>query len=80
MTVRREIAKPHRETGRGGQGTGSIVFGSACPTTRTGIGARKQGASSPTIPGGSEGRARRPKARHSSGSAIAEEAFMNNGG
>jgi len=29
---------------------------------------------------GSEGRARRPKARRSSGSAIATEAFMNNAG
>ena len=29
---------------------------------------------------GSEGRARRPKARRSSGSAIAAEVFMNNAG
>jgi len=32
------------------------------------------------VRGGSEGRARWPKARRSSGSAIAAEAFMNNGG
>jgi hypothetical protein len=45
------------------------------------------GAQSPENPmrtravrGGSEGRARRPKARRSSGSAIAAEVFMNNAG
>ncbi len=32
------------------------------------------------VRGGSEGRARRPKARRSSGSAIAVEVFMNNAG
>jgi len=32
------------------------------------------------VRGGSEGRARRPKARRSSGSAIAAEALMNNAG
>ena len=32
------------------------------------------------VRGGSEGRARRPKARRSSGSAIAAEVFMNNAG
>ena len=32
------------------------------------------------VRGGSEGRARRPKARRSSGSAIVAEVFMNNAG
>ncbi len=48
---------------------------------------RETGARSPEYPmrthavrGGSEGRARRPKVRRSSGSAIAAEALMNNAG
>jgi hypothetical protein len=48
---------------------------------------RETGARSPEAPmrtcpvrGESEGRARRPKARRSSGSAIAAEVFMNNAG
>jgi len=48
---------------------------------------RETGARSPEDPmrtravrWGSEGRARRPKARRSRGSAIAVEAFMNNAG
>jgi len=48
---------------------------------------RETGARSPEAPrrtravrGGSEGRARRPKARRSSESAIAAEVFMNNAG
>ena len=48
---------------------------------------RETGARSPEAPtrtravrGGSNGRARRPKARRSSGSAVAVEALMNNVG
>ena len=48
---------------------------------------RETGARSPEAPtrtravrGGSDGRARRPKARRSSGSAVAVEALMNNVG
>jgi hypothetical protein len=59
MTVRREIAKPRRET----------VTRSPENLRRTRAGRR-----------GFEGRARRPKARRNSGSAIAAEVFMNNAG
>ena len=59
MTVRREIAKPRRETG-----------------------ARRLEVRRHTraVRRGTEGRARRPQACRSSGSAIAAEVFMNNVG
>jgi hypothetical protein len=50
--------------------------------TRRESGARSREAPMRTraVRGGSEGRARRPKARRSSGSAIAAEALMNHAG
>jgi len=59
MTVRREIAEPHRES--------SARSPEAPMRTRA-------------VRLGSEGQARRPEVRRSSGSAIAAEAFMNNAG
>ena len=59
MTVRREIAKPRRET-----------------SARS----REDPMRTRAVRGGSEGRARWPKARRSSGSAIAAEALMSNVG
>ena len=59
MTVRREIAKPRRETG---------------------VRSREDPMRTRAVRGGSEGRARRPKARRISGSAIAAEVYMNNAG
>jgi hypothetical protein len=59
MTVRREIAEPHGETG---------AWSPEAPMRTRAV---REGA---------EGRTRRPKARRSSGSAIAAEAFMNNAG
>jgi hypothetical protein len=41
---------------------------------------RKDPMRTRAVRGGSEGRARRPEARRSSGSAIAAEALMNNAG
>jgi hypothetical protein len=79
MTVRREIAEPSCETARGDQGTGSAVFGSACPAPRTGTVARKKGASPQQYVDGPRGEAA-GEGCHSSGSAIAAEPFMNNAG
>ena len=59
MTVRREIAKPRRESG----------------ARRPEVLRRTR-----AVRRGTEGRARRPTACRSSGSAIAAEVFMNNVG
>ena len=65
MTVRCEIAEPCRET-------------SAQSPAFDGNRRHKEGRQSPTVRSGYEGRTRWPKARRSSGSAIAVEALMNN--
>ena len=65
MTVRFEIAEPCLET-------------SAFSPASDGNSCDKEGCQSPTVRSGSEGRARRPEARRSSGSATAVEALMNN--
>jgi len=59
MTVRREIAKPRRESG----------------ARRPEVLRRTR-----AVRRGTDGRARRPKAGRSSGSAIAAEALMNHAG
>ena len=50
------------------------------PRRETGARSREDPMRTRAVRGGSEGRARRPKARRSSGSAIAAETFTNNGG
>ena len=50
------------------------------PRCDTGARSREDPMRTRAVRGGSEGRARRPKARHSSGSAIVAEVFMNNAG
>jgi hypothetical protein len=50
------------------------------PRRETGARSREDPMRTRAVRGGSEGRARRPKARRSSGSAIAAEALMNNAG
>jgi hypothetical protein len=50
------------------------------PRLETGARSREGSMRTRAVRRGSEGRARRPKARRSSGSAIAAEAFMNNAG
>ena len=50
------------------------------PHHETGARSREDPMRTRVVRGGSEGRARRPKARRSSGSAIAAEVFMNNAG
>ncbi len=50
------------------------------PRRETGARSREDPTRTRAVRGGSEGRARRPKARRNSGSAIAAEALMNNAG
>jgi len=50
------------------------------PRRETGARSREAPRRTRAVRRGSEGRARRPKACHSSGSTIAAEAFMNNAG
>ena len=50
------------------------------PRCETGARSREDPTRTRAVRGGSEGRARGPKARRSSGSAIAAEVFMNNAG
>ena len=50
------------------------------PRRETGARSREDPMRTREVRGRSEGRARRPKARRSSGSAIAAEVFMNNAG
>jgi len=50
------------------------------PRRETGARSREGLMRTRAVRGGSEGRARRPEARRSSGSAIAAEALMNNAG
>ena len=45
MKVRCERVQTRSETGTRSHGTGSVVFGSACPAPQTGTGAKKKGAS-----------------------------------
>ena len=45
MTVRREIAEPHRETSARSSRDCSDVCGGACPAAQTGTGANKKGDS-----------------------------------
>ena len=47
------------------------------PSRETGARSRESPMRTRVVRGGSEGRARRPEARRSSGSAIAVEVFMN---
>jgi hypothetical protein len=75
MTVRREIAQSRARPARGGQRTGSVVFGNASPVApQTGTGAKKKGASPQQYVEGASG----GQARRSSESAIAAEVLMNN--
>ena len=50
------------------------------PRRETGVRSREDSMRTRAVRCGFEGRARWPKARRSSGSAIAAEAFMNNAG
>ena len=50
------------------------------PRCETGARSREDPMHTRAVCGGSEGRARRPKASRSSGSAIAAEVLMNNAG
>ena len=50
------------------------------PRRETGARSREDPMRTRAVRGGSEGQARRPPARRSSGSAIPAETFMNNGG
>ena len=50
------------------------------PRREIGARSREDPTRTRAVRGGSEGRARRPKARRSSGSAIVAEVFMSNGG
>ena len=50
------------------------------PRCETGARSREDPMRTRAVRGGSEGRAHRPKARRSSGSAIAAEVFMNHAG
>jgi hypothetical protein len=50
------------------------------PRRETGARSHEDPSRTRAVRGGSEGRARWPKARRSSGSAIAAEVFMHNGG
>ena len=50
------------------------------PRRETGARSREDPMRTRVVRGGSEGRAHRPKARRSSGSAIVAEVFMNNAG
>jgi hypothetical protein len=50
------------------------------PRRETGARSREEPSRTRAVRGGSEGRARWPKARRSSGSAVAAEVFKNNAG
>ncbi len=80
MTVRRNIAEPRSETSARRPGDWLRRLRRCLPRSQDWDRRQEEGGQSPTVRGVSEGRARWPKARRSSGSTIAAEALMNNAG
>ncbi|MEO6306350.1 MAG: hypothetical protein ABIP43_00490 [Nitrospiraceae bacterium] len=70
MKIRRERVQTRSETGTRRPGTGSAVYGSACPAPRTGTGTKKKGASPQLYVEELNGET----ARHNRVSALAAEA------